>query len=320
MSAPKESTDNKEVTTAVADEIDDLSGTWKRIGGSRSDHWNDFLLNQTFQTVWLKPSDEQTSKRQLTATMAALAGTSPKDEIEGMIAAQLFAAHNAAMECYRRAMHHEQTFEGRRENLNQANKLSRTFATLLDSLNRNRGKGQQKVTVEHVHVHDGGRAVVGVVGTQGDSAKLEDQPHAKQIVYATERTMWGKDEEREPVPLTGDAEPPAVGGGDWALEQYDGTGTSWTKITEPLVNHAVTMGYGLFGLVYADQNTNSMLLYLGQPGQWQRIGHYRPWLAVTDDTVYAIPLDRSGVYRYDGAAWTRIRRGPVRYDFIVATD
>ena len=47
----------------------------------------------------------------------------------------------------------EQTFEGRRENLNQASKLSRTYATLLEALNRHRGKGHQKVTVEHVHVH-----------------------------------------------------------------------------------------------------------------------------------------------------------------------
>jgi hypothetical protein len=55
----------------------------------------------------------------------------------------------------------EQTFEARRENLSQANKLSRTYAALLDALNRHRGKGQQKVTVEHVHVHSGGQAIVG---------------------------------------------------------------------------------------------------------------------------------------------------------------
>src|ERR1700730_17060844 len=61
-----------------------------------------------------------------------------------MIAAQLVACHNAAMESYRRSMLSEQTFEGRQENLNQANKLSRTYALLLDSLNRHRGKGQQR--------------------------------------------------------------------------------------------------------------------------------------------------------------------------------
>ena len=90
-------------------------------------------------------------------------GIGPKDELEGMIAAQLIAAQR-----YRRAMLGEQTFEGRRENLSQANKLSRTYAVLLDALNRHRGKGQQKVTVEHVHVHAGGQAVVGMVETPGE--------------------------------------------------------------------------------------------------------------------------------------------------------
>jgi len=36
--------------------------------------------------------------------VSARVGIGPKDEIEGMISAQLIAAHNAAMECYRRAM------------------------------------------------------------------------------------------------------------------------------------------------------------------------------------------------------------------------
>ena len=114
------------------------------------------------------------------------------------------------MECYRRAMIGEQTFEGRRENLAQANKLSRTFATLLEALNRHRGKGQQKVTVEHVHVHSGGQAVVGVVETQGggDRANLEDQPHAKQIAHAPEPTLWGTDAELVAVPIPRDAERP----------------------------------------------------------------------------------------------------------------
>ena len=63
-------------------------------------------------------------------------GIAPRDECEGMIAAQLVAYHHGSMERYRRAMLTEQTFEGWRENLNQANKLSRTYAALLDTLNR----------------------------------------------------------------------------------------------------------------------------------------------------------------------------------------
>ncbi len=128
-----------------------------------------------------------------------------------MLAGQLVAANAAAMECYRRAMIGEQSFEGRKENLNQANKLSRTYVTLLEALNRHRGKGgQQKVTVEHVHVHSGGQAVVGAVQAGGGAASdNQRQPHAKLLVeHAPEPPLWGPDQERELVPIAGDAERP----------------------------------------------------------------------------------------------------------------
>ena len=189
---------------------EDAEGKLKKIGGSRSDDWNRILANQTVQTLWLGHSDPETQDKQLSATLAALVGIGPQDELEGMMAAQLIAAHNAAMECYRRAMLDEQTLEGRRENLAQANKLSRTYATLVEALNRHRGKGQQKVTVEHVHVHPGGQAIVGVVEPAGggDRAKSEEQPHAKQIAHASELPMRCEDPARETVPLAGNAERP----------------------------------------------------------------------------------------------------------------
>jgi hypothetical protein len=173
-----------------------------------SDDWNNILANQTIQTLWLKNSDAEEIRRQRHAAVDALIGIAPRDEFEGMIAAQLVACHNAAMECYRRAMIGEQSFEGRRENLAQANKLSRTYATLLEALNRHRGKGQQKVTVEHVHVHSGGQAVVGMVEAPGggDRPKSEGQPDA--IAYAPQPTMRSPHPEREAVPVTGNAEWP----------------------------------------------------------------------------------------------------------------
>jgi hypothetical protein len=196
--------------TVVANDADDLKGELKHVGGSRSDHWNNVLGTQAIQSLWTKHSDQAMLDKQYNATVAALVGIGPKDEIEGMMAAQLVAAHNAAMECYRRAMIGEQTFEGRRENLSQANKLSRTYAVLLDALNRHRGKGQQKVTVEHVHVHAGGQAVVGMVETPGggDRAKSEEQPHAKQIAHAHQPTLRSPDADRQPVQVAGDAERP----------------------------------------------------------------------------------------------------------------
>jgi hypothetical protein len=99
----------------------------------------------------------------------------------------------------------EQSFEGRRENLNQANKLSRTYATLLEALNRHRGKGQQKVTVEHVHVHQGGQAIVGTSRAGGRvPAEIKDQPHA--LAHAPGATMPSADRPREPVPVACDEE------------------------------------------------------------------------------------------------------------------
>src|SRR5918912_2759051 len=102
------------------------NGALKDIGGSQSDNWNNTLVNQAVSSLWTARSDEETLSVQSSATAEALIGIGPKDELEGMLAAQLIAAHNAAMECYRRGMLREQTFEGRQDSLNQANKLSRT--------------------------------------------------------------------------------------------------------------------------------------------------------------------------------------------------
>jgi hypothetical protein len=211
MSANKPAGEDKKDTTVVANDAHAPRGALKHIGGSQSDNWNDILAKQTIQTLWLAHSDDETRGRQFSATITALIEIGPKDEIEGMIAAQLIAAHNATMECYRRAMIGEQTLEGRRDNLSQANKLSRTYAVLLDALNRYRGKeGQQKVTVEHVDVHAGGQAVVGMIESPrgGDQPKSEDQPRAKQIGHAPQPAVWSADKERQPLPVSGDAERP----------------------------------------------------------------------------------------------------------------
>jgi hypothetical protein len=146
----------------------DRKGNLKSVGGSSSDSFNREIANQATQVLWVKNSSPEQRDKQLS-------GIAPKDELEGMIAGQLIASHNAAMECYRRAMIGEQSFEGRRENLNQANKCSRTYAALLEALNRHRGKGQQKVVVEHVNVHAGGQAVVGNV------EKMENNPMQSKL-------------------------------------------------------------------------------------------------------------------------------------------
>ncbi len=136
------------------------------LSGSTSEEFNHILANQVVNTVWYVQNDKDGAAMQQLAAVALMRGMQPNDEIEGMIIAQMIAMHNASMECLRRAMISEQTFAGRGQNLNCATKLSRSYAALLDSLNRYRGKGvsEQKVTVQHVHVSEGGQAIVGNVG------------------------------------------------------------------------------------------------------------------------------------------------------------
>src|SRR5262249_42088728 len=73
-----------------------LRGHLKVVGGSMSDDWNNLVANQTIQTLWLKNSSAEEIRRQRHAAVDALIGITAGDELEGMIAAQLIAAHNAA--------------------------------------------------------------------------------------------------------------------------------------------------------------------------------------------------------------------------------
>jgi hypothetical protein len=179
-------------------------GRLRSIGGSDSDDFCNVLANQVVVAVWRERSDPDERTRQVRATLAAMTGMKPQDELEGMLIGQLIVSHSAAMECYGRAMIGEQTFEGWRENLNQANKLSRTYAALVEALDRHRGKGQQHVKVEHVHVHQGGQAIVGAVTPGGgDARKSKDQPHAPAISYEPGTPVRSPDPEREALPISG---------------------------------------------------------------------------------------------------------------------
>jgi hypothetical protein len=89
-----------------------------------------------------------------------LAGINPQDQIEGMLAAQMIATHHATMDCFRIVAQNGQ-LDIINPMLCYANKLSRTFTMQMEALNRYRGKGGQKMTVEHVHINSGGQAIIG---------------------------------------------------------------------------------------------------------------------------------------------------------------
>ncbi len=162
----------------------------KHFSGSNHEQFTLMLVNQVSRSIWTAYSDEDYKEKQLASGLEAMVGIAPQDESEGMLAAQMVACHNAAMECFRRAMIKEQTLAGRQQNLSFAHKLTRTYALAMEALDKHRGKGQQKVTVEHVHVHQGGQAIVGNVQTgAGVQSKKEEQPDAKTITHAPEPEM-----------------------------------------------------------------------------------------------------------------------------------
>src|SRR5207302_1490063 len=137
--------------------------------------------------------------------LSVVKGIDPRDQIEAMLAAQMAAVHNATMTFARRL--------ARVENLpqqdsaqNAFNKLVRTFAAQVEALKRYRSGGEQKMTVQHVHVAEGGQAIVGNVNASAEGVgarkKTGEQPHA--LAYAPGVEMPREIEaERVPVPRAG---------------------------------------------------------------------------------------------------------------------
>jgi hypothetical protein len=104
-----------------------------------------------------------------TAANAALAfvrGIKPRDETETCLAAQMYATHSAAM-VFARRLNNVGTIPQQDSAINGFTKLTRTYAAQLEALKRYRSSGEQKVTVQHVTVSDGGQAIVGGTVTAG---------------------------------------------------------------------------------------------------------------------------------------------------------
>jgi hypothetical protein len=143
--------------------------------------------------------------------LAAVSGIGARDETEGMLATQMVATHFAAMSVLRR-LKGSDTIPQQDSNGNLAAKLLRTFTMQVEALQRYRGKGQQKVTVEHVHVHAGGQAIVGpVTAGGGGTGRTEGRADAvRGIAYEPGTPLQSPDPKREPVPIAGSARKTAL--------------------------------------------------------------------------------------------------------------
>ena len=124
------------------------------------------LLNQ----VVMAGCNNEDQQKMSDNTLVAISDIKPKDTIEAMLAAQMLAMHNATMKNLTRAngllsSRSYKEIELGSKAFNVANKLVRTYTMQMEALQRYRGKGQQKMVIEHVNVNSGGQAIIGNVET-----------------------------------------------------------------------------------------------------------------------------------------------------------
>ncbi len=92
--------------------------------------------------------------------------------LQEMLAAQMLSIHQLQQQTVILANRARQ-LENIRYFTNTAIKLANCFTQQASTLNRLQGNFSQKITVEHVEVHDGGQAIVGSVNARapGDEVK-----------------------------------------------------------------------------------------------------------------------------------------------------
>ena len=147
--------EHKDVKTAEAL----LMGATGTVYGSFFDGLLRQLGNATIQ-------DGKVSEGDLNFMLAVIKGIEPQDQVESMLAAQMAAVHMATM-TFARRLNHVENIAQQDSAARAFNKLARTFTAQVEALKRYRTGGEQRVVVEHVHVHEGGRAIVGTVNRGG---------------------------------------------------------------------------------------------------------------------------------------------------------
>lgn len=140
-------------------------------------------------------------------TLAIVQEIGPRDAVEAMLAMQMALVHAATMkQAEKLKISTERASQSpQSESHNNAlNKLARTFVTQVEALKRYRSKGEQRVVVEHqhVHVHPGAQAVVGDVYRQGAGGqKNEGQPVEREAVCFPQRPPMLREVKADGMPV-----------------------------------------------------------------------------------------------------------------------
>jgi hypothetical protein len=137
---------------------------WQRLNKALGTTSSDFVNASLFQIQSASRSPwGGISELAMNAALAVIEAAAPKDEIEAALAVQMACTHTAAMAVLAKLDVAFATEQRVAAFGSAAARLMRAFATQVEVLRRLRSGGQQFVRVEHVHVNDGGQAVIGNV-------------------------------------------------------------------------------------------------------------------------------------------------------------
>jgi hypothetical protein len=99
------------------------------------------------------------------ASLAFIEGAKPQGEIEGALLLQMACTHAAAMAVLGRLGGGHGPDRNIASKASAVSRLLRAYTAQLEILRRLRSGGTQVVRVEHVHVNEGGQALIGNVNS-----------------------------------------------------------------------------------------------------------------------------------------------------------
>jgi len=142
---------------------------------------------------------EDIDERKFNFMLSVIKGIEPRDQLEAMLAAQMAAVHVTTMTFARVAP----------ANIIAFNKLTHTFVMQMEALKRYRVGAEQKVTLQHVSVAEGGQAIVGNVTQaprengqeKATQEKAATPPPRRPDTNVVPMPIMGKSKEHGPLPV-----------------------------------------------------------------------------------------------------------------------
>jgi hypothetical protein len=134
----------------------------------------DVALSIAFQVaralVHPQPKDDTLA---IIGALEAVNEMAPKGPVQAMLAAQMIATNQASAKFLAASLLDEQTLESRTANVNRAARLMQIYLLQIEAFEKLRGNSvQQKMVVEHVHIHEGGQAIVGALTSGFDPVSV----------------------------------------------------------------------------------------------------------------------------------------------------